>query len=586
MKDLSKRLFKKFTPFLSWIWELKDTNVLKADIIAWITVALILIPQSMAYAQLAWLPAYIWLYASFLPVMIAAFFGSSRQLATWPVAIVSLMTARALEPYATIDPEWFFIYAALLALIVWIFQLSLWLLKLWIIVDFLSHPVVIWFTNAWALIIASSQLNKIFWVKAWEWEHQYEIVWWTIQNAISWVNITTLSIALWSIAMLFILKKISKKLPWVLITVAFFTIISYYIWYENIAWVKSIIWSIPEWLPNFSIPTLDLEIISALISTAIVISLVWFMEAISIAKWMASSSKQNLSANQELIWQWLSNISASLTWGYPVSWSFSRSAVNFSSWAKTWFSSVVTWIIVALTLLFLTPLLYHLPQATLAAVIIMAVINLIKIEPIIHAFKIQKHDWVVSVITFFATLYFAPKLEEWIIVWVILSLWLFLYRSMKPNFVELSIWKKWSLVDASLVNVKTSRDVWVYAFEWPLYFANAWYFEWKMLNFISSKKDLKVIILDFDAVQEVDATWYEALENIIDKVEKTWISILISRIRPSVYQKLKRSWFFEHYSKEKVFHIRHEAIDYAVKNIDKNLDVEPLYKYMPLDIDK
>jgi len=586
MKDLSKRLFKKFTPFLSWIWELKDTNVLKADIIAWITVALILIPQSMAYAQLAWLPAYIWLYASFLPVMIAAFFGSSRQLATWPVAIVSLMTARALEPYATIDPEWFFIYAALLALIVWIFQLSLWLLKLWIIVDFLSHPVVIWFTNAWALIIASSQLNKIFWVKAWEWEHQYEIVWWTIQNAISWVNITTLSIALWSIAMLFILKKISKKLPWVLITVAFFTIISYYIWYENIAWVKNIIWSIPEWLPKFSIPTLDLEIISALISTAIVISLVWFMEAISIAKWMASSSKQNLSANQELIWQWLSNISASLTWGYPVSWSFSRSAVNFSSWAKTWFSSVVTWIIVALTLLFLTPLLYHLPQATLAAVIIMAVINLIKIEPIIHAFKIQKHDWVVSVITFFATLYFAPKLEEWIIVWVILSLWLFLYRSMKPNFVELSIWKKWSLVDASLVNVKTSRDVWVYAFEWPLYFANAWYFEWKMLNFISSKKDLKVIILDFDAVQEVDATWYEALENIIDKVEKTWISILISRIRPSVYQKLKRSWFFEHYSKEKVFHIRHEAIDYAVKNIDKNLDVEPLYKYMPLDIDK
>ncbi len=582
MKNLAKKLLNKFTPFLSWIWELKDKNILKADIIAWITVALVLIPQSMAYAQLAWLPAYIWLYASFLPVMIASFFGSSRQLATWPVAIVSLMTAAALEPYATKDPEWFFVYAALLALLVWIFQLSLWLLKLWVIVDFLSHPVVVWFTNAWALIIASSQLNKIFWVASWVWVHQYEIVYWTIQNAISNTNLTTLALAIWSIFTLIILKKINKKIPWVLVTVMIFTIISWYIWYENIAWNKSIIWKIPEWLPSFWIPTLNLDIIFSLFSTAVVISLVWFMEAISIAKWMASQSKQSLSANQELIWQWLSNIVSWLFHWYPVSWSFSRSAVNFSSGAKTWFSAVVTWIIVALTLLFLTPLLYHLPQATLAWVIIMAVINLIKIDPIIHAFKIQKHDWVASIITFFATLYFAPNLEEWILVWVILSLALFLYRSMKPNFVELAFWKKWSLVDAKLINAKTSCDIWMYAFEWPLYFANAWYFEWKMLNFIAWKKDLKVVILDFDAVAEVDATWVEALENIIDKVEKTWITILLARIRPSIYQKLKKWLFFDHYSKEKVFHIRHEAIDYATKNIDKNLDVEPLNKYIPL----
>ena len=164
----------------------------------------------------------------------------------------------------------------------------------------------------------------------------------------------------------------NKKLPWVLITVTIFTIISYYIWYENIWWAKSIIWAIPKWLPAFKIPPLDFDIIKSLLSTAVVISLVWFMEAISIAKWMASQDKQKVSANQELVWQWLANIVSSLFQWYPVSWSFSRSAVNFSAWARTWFSSIVTGIIVALTLLFLTPLLYHLPQATLAAVIIMA----------------------------------------------------------------------------------------------------------------------------------------------------------------------------------------------------------------------
>lgn len=578
IKSIPKRLINKFTPFLWWIGELKDKNVLKADIIAWITVALVLIPQSMAYAQLAWLPAYIWLYASFLPVMIAAFFWSSRQLATWPVAIVSLMTAAALEPYATANPEGFFVYAALLALLVWIFQLTLWLLKLWVIVDFLSHPVVVWFTNAWALIIASSQLNKIFWVTAWKWEHQYEIVWGTIQNALSWTNLTTLAIAIWSIALLFLLKKYAKKLPWVLITVALFTTISYFIWYESIAWTKWIIWAIPKWLPPFSLPSLDLDAIKALMTTAIVISLVWFMEAISIAKWMASQAKQSISANQELIGQWLSNISASLFSWYPVSGSFSRSAVNFSAWARTWFSSVVTWIIVAITLLFLTPLLYHLPQATLAAVIIMAVINLIKIEPIKHAFKIQKHDWVVSIITFFATLYFAPNLEEWILVWVILSLALFLYRSMKPKFSEVSMHKSGMLREAEEFGLITSKNVWVYKFDWPLYFANAWYFEWKLINYVSKKDNAKVIVLDLESVQEIDATWMEAIENIIEKLEKWWTEVYLARVKQKHYKLFEESWFFKHYDKNKVFHKRHDALDFSKEKFWDKLDLNPLYK--------
>ncbi len=173
---------ERFTPFLAWIGELKDGNTLKADAIAGLTVALVLVPQSMAYAQLAGLPPYVGLYASFLPVIIAAIFGSSRQLATGPVAIVSLLTAAALEPLAIASPEGYMAYAAILAFMVGIFQLSLGLLRLGVLVDFLSHPVVVGFTNAAAIIIASSQVGKIFGIATRKGEHHYETVWHIIQD--------------------------------------------------------------------------------------------------------------------------------------------------------------------------------------------------------------------------------------------------------------------------------------------------------------------------------------------------------------------------------------------------------------------
>ncbi len=571
---MKKLLTLRFTPFKSWIWELKDTKVLKADIIAGITVALVLIPQSMAYAQLAWLPAYIWLYASFLPVIIAAFFWSSRQLSTGPVAIVSLMTAAALEPIAGSNPSWFVAYAALLALLVWLFQLFLWLFRLGIIVNFLSHPVVVWFTNAWALIIATSQLNKIFGVAAGKWDHQYQIVYEVIKNAIKGTHLLTLMIWAWSLLTLFIIKKISSKLPGVLITVAIFTIISYYIKFKTLGW--SVIWEIPSWLPGFALPAFDMDKAMWLMTTAMTIALVWFMEAISIAKWMASQSKQKVSANQELVGQWLANIVSAFFSGYPVSWSFSRSAVNFSAGARTGFSSVVTGIIIALTLLFLTPLMYHLPQATLAAVIIMAVINLIKIEPITHAFKIQKHDGIVGVITFIATLYFAPNLEEGIIIWIILSLWLFLFRSMKPTFTELSLNEKWVLKDSKFFNLKTSDTVGLYQFTGPLYFANAGYFEGKLLWFVADKPKLKVLILDLESVQEIDATGQEVIENIVDKIEKTGIEILFCRVEPKICTVFRKVGFFAHYNKSKIFHKRLDAFTYIKEKYKKDVDLKTL----------
>jgi SulP family sulfate permease len=572
----------RFTPYKSWIAELKNPQVLKADAMAGLTVALILIPQSMAYAQLAGLPAYIGLYASFLPVMIAALFGSSRQLGTGPVAVVSLMSAAAMQPYAGLGVETIVAYSALLALMIGIFQLSLGLLKLGILVDFLSHPVVLGFTNAGALIIATSQVPKLFGlkIKADQFEHHYEFLIATVK-ALPDTSLITLVFGAFALGTLLILRKFAPRLPGVLITVVVTTLLSWVIDYKGLG--GSIIGEIPKGLPSFTLPnvSLDFKTLSSLMMTAMVIGLIGFVEAISIAKAMASQTRQRLSANQELVGQGLANITSGLFSGYAVSGSFSRSAVNFSSGAMTGFSSVVTGLLVALTLLFLTPLLYYLPQATLAAVIIMAVINLIKIAPIKHAWKVEPHDGVVAVVTFVATLVFAPHLDKGILLGVVLSLGLFVYRTMSPRFVEVAKHTDGSMRDAVTHKLKTSDTVAIYRFDGDLYFGNTGYLEGKILNAISQKRQLKVIVLDMEAINQVDSTGEEMLEKLSDRLKAAGIEFYLARTKLQVYEAFERSGLAKHIGEERFFRERKYALQYAKQQLGQAIDVEPLLNYMP-----
>ncbi len=352
VRDILESFKWRFVPFLKWLPELKDKSVIKADVIAWITVALVLIPQSMANAQLAGLPPYVWLYASFLPVMVASFWWSSKQLSTWPTAVVALMSANALQSVAETWTEGFILYASLLAVMVWVFQLLLWLLKLGIIVDFLSHPVVLWFTNAAAIIIWTSQLDKIFWFKVtwfelWGYDHNFEKVYHIIVASFNHTDSTTFFIWVWSILLLVLMKKFVPKVPSVLFTVVVFIMISKFMDFQ---WET--VWYIPDKLPALKVPSFDFEIMKKLASTAVIVSIIWFVEAISIAKSMALKTKQWLSANQELVWQWLSNITSGFFGWCAISGSFARSAVNFSAWWRTALSSLVTWVIIWLTLLF------------------------------------------------------------------------------------------------------------------------------------------------------------------------------------------------------------------------------------------
>lgn len=589
MEDTTKNRFnkviKKVFPFLEWLPELKNKEVLKADIIAWLTVALVLIPQSMAYAQLAWLEAYYGLYASFLPVIIAALWGSSRQLATWPVAIVSLLTATALEPLATTWPVQFAMYAATIALIVWIIQFTMWAFKLWKLVDFLSHPVIVWFTNAAAIVIWASQLNKLFWLSVWDYEtatHKYEEVINIMEASLTNTHMLTFIIWIWTILILSYLKTYYKKIPWVLVVVVLFTLTSWYLGYEN-QW-GLVVWSIPAWLPDFVVPFSWMswieikDLLWQLFFPALTIAILWFAEAISVAKAMASQSKNAISANKELIGQWLGNMVSAMNQGYATSWSFSRSAVNFSAWAKTWFSSVVTGLLVWITLLFLTPLLYHLPQATLAAVIMVAVAGLIKIDPIIQAWKVQKHDWLIAIIVFFVTLATAPHLENWLIIWVSLSLIFFIYRSMTPRFIEFG-WYWDDLRDVDLFNLQTSKDVSIFGFHGPLYFANSWYFEGKLLKEVASKPDIKLIVLDMEWISEIDASGLEVIENIVDWFKKAWIKVLFARVKRVVYKSFERTWYLEDFWRENIFlKSRHDALEYAKDKLKMDIDIEPFYK--------
>lgn len=559
---------KRFLPFLTWIGECKNLTVLKADVIAGVTVALVLVPQSMAYAQLAGLPPYYGLYASFLPGIFAALFGSSRQLATGPVAVVSLMTAAALEPLA-LTPDMYVTYAICLALMVGVFQVALGIFRLGVLVNFLSHPVVIGFTNAAAIIIGTSQLSKLFGVTAEKAEAHYETVWRVLVAASTDTHTLTLMMGLAAIAIMVILRKVAPTWPNVLIAVVVTTIASWQLGFVEAG--GKVVGIVPAGVTMPGIPAgIDADMVLQMITTAMVISIIGFMEAISIAKAMAARTRQKLDANQELIGQGLGNIVSGLFQGYAVSGSFSRSAVNINAGAITGFSAVVTGVAVGATLMWLTPLLYHLPQATLAAVIIMAVINLIKIEPIKHAFLVQPHDGIVAVVTFALTLIAAPHLESGIVTGVVLSLGLFLYRTMRPRISLLSRDPDGTLRDAEANKLATCENISVIRFDMSLYFANTGYFSDTILDRVASKPELKFVVIDAEGINGIDATGEEMLHDLARRLDTLGIEFLFARVKKQVMDILKRTGFVESHGKEKFFRIRSHAINYAWDRLEEN----------------
>lgn len=608
----------KLFPFLLWIKDLSKPKTIKADIVAGVTVGFVIVPQSMAYAQLAGLGPQYGLYASFLPVLIGAIMGSSRQLSTGPVAVVSLLTAAALGEIVT-DPSSYAVYAALLALIVGLFQLSLGVLRLGFVINFLSHPVVTGFTNAAAIIIGASQLPKIFGIRVissndTDWvsscqplslieriesvsssgmhticnaDQSYETIARLLEAALFYTHLPTLTMAVMGVLTIVVLQRYFPRMPAILTVAVISTAASFLIDYEAMG--GAIVNSIDiDGLFSFKVPSFDFNAMGTLFIYAITISLIGFMEAISVAKSMAATTKQRLDVNQELIGQGLSNIASSFFQGYAVSGSFSRSAVNLAAGAVTGFSSVVTAIIVGLTILWLTPLLYHLPQATLAAIILMAVVNLVHFSPLRHAWKVEKHDGWVGLLTFIMTLIFAPHLENGIAFGVILSLGLFLYRTMEPDFTELSV-QKGSIIASRFADDTTEVSNAVKIAKWSgsLYFANAAYFETKLLELISkNNEELKYIIVDVASIVQVDASGEQVLRNLVESCSDSGVEILFARTE-RLEAELYRSGFKKRFGENRFFDLRADALKYVWQEIEDNEQEQKLDEEQDhiLDID-
>lgn len=685
---------RRILPFLSWI---KDVNpaTLRLDFVSGLTVALILIPQSMAYAQLAGMPVHYGLYASLLPPLLAALFGSSRQLATGPVAIVSLMTSAALSPLATAGSEAFIAYAIILALVVGVFQLLLGVFRLGLVVNFLSHPVVNGFTNAGALIIATSQLSKLFNVYVNEGEHHYETVYRVIKAAFVFTHWPTLLLGVLAFVIMYVLRRIDKRIPNVLVAVVVTTIISWATNFEHNAKVDvsalmndparnlvhefndrtgsieklaeertsvtvkmnelgktlpkgapelldleheinhltgrmaqlkeeaadlrqelremlfegvgggdgkelafyvrgslpaglkgdgrawrlrvgnrvldekaltmmgggSVVGKIPEGLPAFSLPKMDFSAMLHLLPIAAIISLLGFMEAISIAKAMAAKTGQRLDPNQELIGQGIANILGAFGKSFPVSGSFSRSAVNIQTGAVTGLSSVFTSITVGIVLLFFTPLLYHLPQSVLAAVIMMAVIGLLNVSGFVHAWKAQWYDGVFSIITFVATLMSAPHLDKGIMVGVVLSLAMFLYKSMKPRVSILSMYPDRSYRNANDYGLKQCKHIALVRFEGQLFYANAGHLEEHITGIIMSMPELRHIIIVASGINDMDASGEEMLSLIVDRVRSAGYDFSLVGVNENVLRVMKRTHLLEKIGEENVFPTIPIAVD-------------------------
>lgn len=676
-------MLAKVFPFLAWFKNYDKTS-LQRDAISGLTVALVLIPQSMAYAQLAGLPAYYGLYASFLPPMIAALFGSSRQLATGPVAVVSLMTAASLAPLATAGSPGYIGYAILLALMVGAFQLTLGILRLGLVVNFLSHPVVNGFTNAAAIIIASSQLSKMFGVYVDTAPHHYETILHVVEAAGHYTHWPTLLMGIFAFGIMYGLKWLSPRIPNVLVAVVITTLLSWATGFQhdryagietieapavrslieqfnavtttlpsmaegrtqfgealdkarqrhdevgvldaehdmnvanlNIArqqekahgyreqiravllagvpqadgslkfypqndipagmesdgrtWrIKignkpldtgnlrmmgggAVVGAIPKGLPSLDIPPINIGVMLHLLPFAAIISLLGFMEAISIAKAMAGKTGQRLDPNQELIGQGLGNILGAIGKSYPTSGSFSRSAVNLQARAVSGLSSVFTSLAVVFVLLFFTPLLYHLPQSVLAAVIMMAVIGLLNVSGFIHAWKAKWYDGAISIISFVGTMVFAPHLDKGIMIGVVLSLMVFLYKSMRPKVAFLARSEDEALRCVSTHGLKECPYVTLVRFDGPLFFANASYLEDTITEIIRSKEGLNHILIAANGINDIDSSGEETLSMLVDRVRSNGIDISMSGVNESVMAVFTRTHFLAKIGEDHIF---------------------------------
>lgn len=548
-------------------------DALKDDLVAGITVSLVAIPQSLAYAQLAGVPAYYGLYAALIPTVIGALFGSSNQLSTGPVAMTSLLTAASIAPLAEHGSELFYSYAILLALLSGIFQIAFGVLRIGVLLNFLSNPVLMGFINAAAIIIGLSQLPTLLGIPAAQSEHFLLDISRVIMH-IDTAHLLSLGFGMSAILMLLGFKKFAPKLPGVLITVASLTWLSYAIGYADLG--GRVVGIVPQGLPTLSLPPLDWHATVALLPAGFVIALISFMEAMSSCKVIAIKTRAPWDENKELIGQGLAKIAAAFSQSMPVSGSFSRSALNLASDARTPLSSIISAIFVLLTLLFFTSLLHHLPKPVLAAIIMMAVMNLINFQSIKNAWRANRDDGLAAVITFVATLAFAPNIQNGILTGIILSLSLLLFRMMRPRVAILGLHSDTTLRDAVRHNLPPLHPrLGAIRFDGALRFVNVSYFEDALLKLERENPEMECILVQSSGINEIDASGIEMLKNVLERFNSSGIKLAFSGLKKQVSDVMDRTGLSAKIGAENIYATDSWAIESLCQRLDNQTHTQP-----------
>ena len=688
-----------FFPFLRWFP--MSAGSVRADITAGITVALILVPQSMAYAQLAGLPVVYGLYASFVPVIIASLWGSSSQLHTGPVAMLSLMSAAAIIPFASPGSAGFIELSVMLALMVGVLRLALGLFKLGSIVNLLSSPVIVGFTNAAALIIGLSQLSKLIGVPFPRTDTYLADLWHVVEQ-VGTTHWPTLLFALGAYGLIVGLRRTAPKLPGVLIAVLGATALSALVDFENkrtvplgalnnptliemaqafeqgeariadlttqvaersrlltslehtagVAAVEqaaavqaalkilefelestktannerrielhairlegadidggkrfyqrgavpegidgdgrtwrfagisggqitlasggAVVGEIPRGLPALAVPKVQWDLVLALFPAALVMALIGFMEATSISKAIATSTGERIDASKELVGQGLANIVGSFFSSYTVSGSFSRSAVAAKTGARSGLFAIVSALAVVLVLLYFTPYLYSLPQSVLAVIVMMAVFGLIRIAPLVHAWKADRPGAVIGILTFFATLAVAPAIANGILLGIALTIVVALFKSMRPRAEIVG-----RMPDGTLSGIKAhqlqpiSQHVVPVRFDGPLTFSTVAYFEDIVIEAVGDFPDAQAILVVGSGINEIDASGDERVREVAKQLRGRGVELYFSGLKHQVRSVFERTGLVEELGRDRFFPNKELALKVLLENYEPKPD--------------
>lgn len=571
--------FQQYLPILKWGRSYSRFQ-LTGDLLAAIIVTIMLIPQSLAYAMIAGLPPQMGLYASILPLIAYAIFGTSRTLAVGPVAVLSLMTAVAAGNIAAQGSAGYIEAAILLALLSGIILLLMGLFRLGFLANFLSHPVISGFITATGLLIAIGQIKHILGVSAAG--HNLIGITASLTQNIHLTNLPTLIVGSVTLAFLFWVKYglkpalkaigmpgaaaaiLSRTGPVFAVAGSIGIVAAFGLADQGVA----IVGVIPTGLPILSAPSFNQDLWVSLLGSAALISVIGFVESISVAQTLAAKRRQRIDPNQELIGLGTSNLAAGLSNGFPVTGGFARSAVNFDAGAETPAAGAFTAVGIALAAMFLTPLLFYLPSAVLAATIIVAVLSLVDFKNLFRTWRYSKNDFAAMLTTILVTLTFGVEIG--VTTGVGLSIFLHLYQSSKPHFAIVGqVPGTEHFRNIKRHEVITCERVLTVRMDASLYFANARFLEDTIYNLISSQEGLEHLVLMCPAVNEIDASALESLEAINQRLKDAKIEFHLSEVKGPVMDKLKKTDFLEHLT-GRVFLNQFQAI----KALDPNKSLE------------